>query len=147
MATSGKASQETSEPWYADGLRFRCTQCGDCCTGAEGYVWVNQEEVEAISAALGMKQETFERLYVKRVGIRRSLKERAGGDCVLLDKETRRCTVYYTRPRQCRTWPFWNSNLRSREAWDEAAEACPGCNKGDLVPLEQIVEQASKIRL
>ena len=66
---------------------------------------------------------------------------------MLLDKETRRCTVYDTRPRQCRTWPFWNSNLRSREAWDEAAEACPGCNKGDLVPLEQIVEQASKIRL
>lgn len=94
-----------------------------------------------------MKPETFERRFVKRVGIRRSLKERANGDCVLLDKETRRCTAYEVRPRQCRTWPFWNSNLRSREAWDEAAEACPGCNKGSLVPLEQIVEQASKIKL
>jgi len=147
MAKPGKTSQLNAEPWYADGLRFRCTQCGDCCTGAEGYVWVNQQEVEALAEACGMKPETFERRYVKRVGIRRSLKERANGDCVLLDKETRRCTAYNDRPRQCRTWPFWDSNLRSREAWDEAAEACPGCNKGSLVPLEQIVEQAAKIKL
>jgi len=147
MAKAAKTSPPASEPWYADGLRFRCTQCGDCCTGAEGYVWVNQQEVEELAEAVGMKPETFERRFVKRVGIRRSLKERANGDCVLLDKETRRCTAYEVRPRQCRTWPFWNSNLRSREAWDEAAEACPGCNKGSLVPLEQIVEQASKIKL
>jgi len=147
MAKAAKTSPPASEPWYADGLRFRCTQCGDCCTGAEGYVWVNQQEVEELAEAVGMKPETFERRFVKRVGIRRSLKERANGDCVLLDKETRKCTAYEVRPRQCRTWPFWNSNLRSREAWDEAAEACPGCNKGSLVPLEQIVEQASKIKL
>jgi len=147
MAKAAKTSPPASEPWYADGLRFRCTQCGDCCTGAEGYVWVNQQEVEDLAEAVGMKPETFERRFVKRVGIRRSLKERANGDCVLLDKETRKCTAYEVRPRQCRTWPFWNSNLRSREAWDEAAEACPGCNKGSLVPLEQIVEQASKIKL
>ncbi|MBL6714119.1 MAG: YkgJ family cysteine cluster protein [Pirellulales bacterium] len=141
------ASRQTSEPWYADGLRFRCTQCGDCCTGAEGYVWVNQQEVEELAAARGMTPAVFERRFVKRVGIRRSLKERKGGDCVLLDADTRKCTVYDARPRQCRTWPFWDSNLRSPEAWAEAAEACPGCNKGNLVPLEQIVEQAAKIRL
>jgi len=99
------ASRKTSEPWYADGLRFRCTQCGDCCTGAEGYVWVNQQEVEELAAARGMTPAVFERRFVKRVGIRRSLKERKGGDCVLLDADTRKCTVYDARPRQCRTWP------------------------------------------
>ena len=144
---AAKNSQSKKQPWYADGLRFRCTQCGDCCTGAEGFVWVNQQEVEELAAARGMTPAVFERKFVKRVGVRRSLKERAGGDCVLLDKETRKCTVYEFRPRQCRTWPFWNSNLRNPEAWAEAAEACPGCNKGNLVPLEQIVEQASKIRI
>ena len=41
------------EPWYKDGLKFKCTQCGDCCTGAPGYVWVNQAEVEGIAAELG----------------------------------------------------------------------------------------------
>ena len=38
-----------AEPWFKDGLRFKCTQCGDCCTGAPGYVWVNQEEIEALA--------------------------------------------------------------------------------------------------
>jgi uncharacterized protein len=133
--------------WYADGLRFRCTQCGDCCTGAEGYVWVNQAEIDAMAARVGMTAEAFESAHVRRVGVRRSLKERRGGDCVLLDPQTRKCTTYEERPRQCRTWPFWDSNLRSPEAWAEAAEACPGCNKGSLVPLETIVEQAAKIRV
>ncbi|NBV45122.1 MAG: YkgJ family cysteine cluster protein [Planctomycetia bacterium] len=133
--------------WYADGLRFSCTQCGDCCTGGEGYVWVNQEEIDACARRLGMPVAEFETLHVRRVGIRRSLRERPGGDCVLLDAITRRCTVYSERPRQCRTWPFWDSNLRTPEDWAEAAAACPGCNRGQLVPLESIREQAAKIRL
>ena len=133
--------------WYADGLRFQCTQCGDCCTGAEGYVWVNQAEIDAMAARLGMTPADFEAAHVYRVGIRRSLKERAGGDCVLLDPVTRKCTAYDERPRQCRTWPFWDSNLRSPDAWAEAAEHCPGCNKGNLVPLERIVELAAQIRV
>jgi Fe-S-cluster containining protein len=95
----------------------------------------------------GMTPAAFEKAYVKKVGVRRSLKERPNGDCVLLDKTTRKCTAYDERPRQCRTWPFWDSNLRSPEAWAEAAEACPGCNKGSLVPLETIVAQAAKIRI
>jgi len=133
--------------WYAGGLRFQCTQCGDCCSGAEGYVWVNQAEIDAMAARTGMTAAAFEKAYVKHVGIRRSLTERANGDCVLLDPKTRKCTAYEERPRQCRTWPFWDSNLASPEAWAEAAEACPGCNKGNLVPLETIVEQAAKIRV
>ena len=33
------------KPWYASGLAFECTQCGDCCSGPEeGYVWVTPEE-------------------------------------------------------------------------------------------------------
>jgi hypothetical protein len=135
------------EVWYSNGLRFQCTQCGDCCSGSEGYVWVNQEEINAMAARLGVSPLTFEERFVKRVGVRRSLTERANGDCVLLDEKTRKCTAYEERPRQCKTWPFWDSNLRTPEAWAEAAEACPGCDKGNLVPLEKIVEQAAKIRI
>lgn len=75
-----------TDVWYANGLRFRCTQCGDCCTGAEGYVWVNQTEIDAMAARLDMDPVAFEKAYVRRVGIRRSLTERPGGDCVLLDE-------------------------------------------------------------
>ena len=135
------------EVWYSGGLRFECTQCGDCCSGSEGYVWVNQEEIDAMASRVGLEPKVFEEKYVKRVGVRRSLKERPGGDCVLLDEQTRKCTAYEERPRQCKTWPFWDSNIRTPEAWEETAQACPGCNKGNLVPLERIVEQASKIRI
>jgi Fe-S-cluster containining protein len=100
-----------------------------------------------MAARMQITPELFEEQFVRRVGVRRSLTERPGGDCVLLDAETRGCTVYEDRPRQCRTWPFWNSNLKSEAAWDEAAESCPGCNKGDLVPLEKIQEQAARIRI
>ena len=34
--------------WYQAGLRFGCTQCGNCCSGPPGYVWVNREEIRAI---------------------------------------------------------------------------------------------------
>src|SRR5262245_4802554 len=100
------------QPWYQDGLRFRCTQCGNCCTGAPGYVWVNQQEIEALAAAIGEADlAAFEAKYVRKVGARKSLKEFRNGDCVFFDGQTRRCTVYGQRPRQCRTWPFWDSNV------------------------------------
>ena len=87
-------------PWYADGLKFHCTQCGDCCTGAPGYVWVNQEEIEAIAAAIGEQDlEKFREQYVRSVGVRKSLKERENGDCVFFDSKLRKCQVYHERDR------------------------------------------------
>ena len=60
-------------PWYQQGLRFQCTQCGDCCTGAPGYVWVNKEEIAALAMAAGIEDvDEFERLYVRKVGIRQA---------------------------------------------------------------------------
>ena len=100
-------------PWYSDGLRFTCTGCGDCCTGAPGYVWVNKAEIAAIAELMEMQVAKFEQKYVRKVGVRKSLKEYANGDCVFFDNETRKCNVYSARPRQCRTWPFWDSNLRT----------------------------------
>jgi len=130
------------EPWYKDGLRFECTQCGNCCTGAPGYVWVNQAEIEGIAAEVGeVDVEAFEDVYVRKVGIRRSLREFPNGDCVFFDNEKRTCTVYNARPRQCRTWPFWESNLKSPQAWAETCEVCPGSGSGKLYQIERIESQ------
>ena len=135
------------QPWYHEGLRFECTQCGDCCSGAPGYVWVNQEEIDALAQKLGMDVEAFEQKYVRRVGVRRTLVEFPNGDCVFLDPGTRRCTVYEARPRQCRTWPFWESNLQTPASWKETCERCPGCGRGDLVPLEEITRQVGVVKV
>ncbi|MFO0903779.1 MAG: YkgJ family cysteine cluster protein [Pirellulales bacterium] len=128
-------------PWYKDGLRFQCTQCGDCCTGAPGYVWVNQAEIEALAKLVGEELEAFEDKYVRRIGVRRSLVEFPNGDCVFFDSQARKCTVYDARPRQCRTWPFWDSNLRKKEDWDWVCTVCPGSGKGPLYSIETIEQQ------
>jgi Fe-S-cluster containining protein len=135
------------QPWFRDGLRFQCTQCGDCCTGAPGYVWVNKAEIEALAAKFLMTVEGFEAAYVRRVGARKSLVEYPNGDCVFFDSEARKCTVYDARPPQCRTWPFWNSNIKSTKAWAETCEVCPGSGKGNLVTAEEILKQSAVIRL
>ncbi len=89
----------------------------------------------------------FEQRYVHSVGIRKSLVERGNGDCVFFDGEKRKCTVYGARPRQCRSWPFWESNVRTPAAWEQTCQACPGSGKGNLVSSEQILHQVSLIRI
>ncbi len=127
-----------SRLWYHAGLRFRCAGCGQCCTGAPGYVWVNKAEIAALADAIRVDVPQFEARYVRAVGIRKSLVEFPNGDCVFFDNRARRCTVYEVRPRQCRTWPFWTSNLRTPEAWEEIADRCPGANHGPTVSLPTI---------
>ena len=139
---------ENDKPWYADGLRFSCTACGDCCTGAPGYVWVNQEEISALAAASGVGDVAeFERLYVRNIGMRKSLREFPNGDCVFFDGQTRRCKVYEARPRQCRSWPFWNSNIRTPDNWARTCEVCPGSGNGRLYSQEEIESARSAIRI
>ncbi len=135
------------DPWFRQGLKFSCTGCGDCCTGEPGYVWVNKAEIEALAAAIRIDPAEFERRYVRKVGIRKSLREWDNGDCVFFHGESRTCQVYDARPRQCRTWPFWSSNLRSPEAWNEASDRCRGCNRGQVVPLAVIVAHLDRVRV
>jgi hypothetical protein len=119
--------------------------CGDCCTGAPGYVWINKAEIEAMAAHLKLDVAKFEKKYVRLIGIRKSLIEFANGDCVFFDNQGRGCKIYAARPRQCRTWPFWDSNLNSPESWDEISSHCAGCNKGSLIDFEEI-ELRRKLR-
>ena len=134
-------------PWYASGLRFECTECGNCCTGSPGFVWVNREEIENLAAVLGEDPESFEEKYVRKIGVRKSLREFPNGDCVFFDAQQRSCTFYAARPRQCRTWPFWDSNLRHPGQWQQACEACPGCGRGRLYELGEIETQRQVVRV
>ncbi len=115
-------------PWYRDGLRFECTQCGNCCTGAPGFVWVSDEEVGALAEFLGVSPAQAHEMYTRRYGARRSLREKANGDCVFYDRQAG-CTVYAVRPRQCRTWPFWESNLAPRRTGRRLVRRVPAAAK------------------
>jgi Fe-S-cluster containining protein len=133
-------------PWFHEGLRFRCTQCGNCCTGAPGFVWINDEEIDALSEFHGEPREQIEQLYTRWLGPRRSLREKANGDCIFYDKSAG-CTIYPVRPRQCRTWPFWESNVRTPEDWEETCQMCPGSGQGELIPAEEITRRLQVIKL
>jgi hypothetical protein len=138
----------SDKPWYHEGLRFKCTGCGDCCSGGPGFVWVTNEEIATLAAAVGESDlDRFEELYVRKVGVRKSLKELPNYDCVFLDEKTRRCTVYEARPRQCRTWPFWDSNLKSPEDWQHTCEICPGSGHGKLYQLTEIETQRKTVKI
>mgnify|MGYP000863215831 CR=1 FL=1 len=130
-------------PWYRDGLRFECTRCGACCTGAPGYVWVSEEEVEGLARATGQSVAAFSRKHVRRVGDRLSLVERHNGDCVFWDRE-RGCIVYEARPVQCRTWPFWSENVATKAAWEATRAKCPGSGRGNWFSLDEIEAAARR---
>jgi Fe-S-cluster containining protein len=123
------------EPWYAKGLKFTCTQCGDCCSGAPGFTWVSEAEIDALSDRLGLDRAAFRARYTRTVwrnGEQRvSLVEKRGGDCVFFQRGTG-CTVYEQRPRQCRTWPFWDRIVATPEDWADSARECPGMDRGTL---------------
>lgn len=133
----GSRSANT-RPWYHQGLKFTCTQCGDCCSGAPGYVWVDEGEIRAMAQVMSMDETAFRDKFVRQVGTRESLIEYSDGDCIFLDPQTRGCMVYTARPTQCRTWPFWDSNLQSEASWERACSVCPGAGEGKLYTLTQI---------
>lgn len=124
-------------PWYRDGLSFTCTRCGACCTGAPGYVWVDEDQIARLADYRGESIESFSRRFVRQVGTRYSLIERPGGDCIFWDRAAG-CTVYPARPDQCRTWPFWPENIETPEDWARTKRTCPGSGSGRLYTLEEI---------
>ena len=128
------------------GLPFSCTQCGDCCTGEPGFVWVTDEEIAALATQLGEPVEVVRNVYTREAGKDRSLREKSNGDCVFYDRQAG-CTVYAVRPEQCRTWPFWESNVRNPEAWEATCSVCPGAGQGTLIPAEEITQRMRARRL
>lgn len=130
-------------PWYKDGLRFKCTECGKCCTGPSGFVWVSEEEMQAMADTLDISLELFKKKYVRHRDNRYALVERKtkGGDYDCIFLKDKKCEVYQARPQQCRIFPWWPENLKSEESWQSAAQECEGINPdAPLIPYSEIVK-------
>lgn len=133
-------------PWYKDGLRFKCTECGKCCTGQPGYVWVTEEEIEAMAAKLSIDPRAFKMKYIRRRDNKMALVEQKVGDgsvrCIFL--KGKQCEVYEARPKQCRTFPWWQENLNTPESWKIASQSCEGITEeAPIVPLSEIQKNLS----
>lgn len=150
---STPAGHQTPSEWFAQpdtpdrgqGLRFQCTMCGNCCSGPPGFVLVSDDELARLAARFRLTPTEFEARYTHRMDLGRSLNEvnsTFGRDCVFLDRKTipgkAICGVYEDRPLQCKTWPFWPSVIRSPSTWSGSKRTCPGIDKGNLIPVEQI---------
>lgn len=135
-----KVIQDQS-PWYNQGLRFECTGCGQCCTGAPGYTWVNKDEIQQIAQFLNLTVNEFSRQYLRRVKGRLSLLELPKTyDCIFL--KDKKCQIYPVRPTQCKTYPWWPQNLKTEKEWQEAARFCEGIQpNAPVVSLETIEQQ------
>jgi Fe-S-cluster containining protein len=120
-------------------LRFRCTGCGNCCSGGpDHYVFLSASEAEDIRSHLGLTPGWFKRRYLRR-GPQGELviNNQGGGPCVFLTEDNR-CRIYGVRPLQCRTYPFWPEVVKSRDVWRVEAKRCEGIDQGQVVPLARI---------
>lgn len=130
-------TDDGEQPWFHAGLRFECTQCGRCCRGP-GNVWVEDSEIERLAHATGRSVDDFRKTHVKRSGRRGLvLRQKQNQDCVFWE-ESSGCQVYASRPRQCRTYPFWKANLRTEYDWQSERRSCPGVGEGSLHAREAI---------
>ncbi|QDU43837.1 Flagellin N-methylase [Symmachiella dynata] len=110
-------------------------------------VWVTDEELHQIAEFIDEPVGAVKIEHTKLFAGRRTLKDFANGDCTFFDPEKRGCTIYPVRPIQCRTWPFWESNLESEAEWEDVKRECPGAGQGNFFSLEQIEAEAAKIQI
>jgi len=126
------------KPWYANGLRFQCTACGNCCRnhGEYTHVYLAPKDVSAIARHLGLRPKAFLETYCKAEDGWVLLKMDQPA-CPFLQADNR-CAIYPVRPKQCATWPFWTENLEEK-AWKGPVKAdCPGLDQGELHSREEI---------
>lgn len=124
------------QKFYTSGLRFECTQCGNCCRLPGGKVELIKEEVFEISHALGLDTDSFLEQYCQLDSDKYQLKEQGDGACIFLKDNL--CVIYDVRPLQCRTFPFWPENIKSYYRWKQLRQICPGLDKGKLFDLREI---------
>ena len=127
----------TDASFYAKGLRFSCTGCGECCRARNGkpsWVYVTIDERRRLAQHLKLPTSVFTQRYCEKSNGFFHLRHPTS-DCVFLDGA--RCTVYAARPGQCRTFPFWRENM-SPQAWEQTARECEGVGRGRLWSPEEI---------
>ena len=129
---------KTSYWWEKEGLRFECTQCGKCCGGEPGSIWVDEKERSRIAEFLAIDEVSLRKDYLVRKGGFVSIKERENFDCAFLDPVSKKCTIYPVRPDQCSAFPFWDALLTDKKIWNFYAIRCPGMNNGKLYNKEII---------
>lgn len=104
-----------------------CDSCGgNCCVGESGYIWIEPKEIEELAKLLNMPINDVGMKYLMRAGYKYSIKEiqldKENYACIFFDLQKRQCSIYEARPKQCRTFPFWDY---FKENVEEVYKECP----------------------
>jgi Fe-S-cluster containining protein len=104
-------------------LKFRCTECGNCCS--DTIVPVTDEDVRRIMEGTGLKAGQVATFYTKKdfddggeglqfvnldggrrtLGLLKRMDKENGREACEFFRDNR-CSVYKDRPVTCRVWPF-----------------------------------------
>lgn len=121
----------TQEGFHYGFNAHECEKCeGNCCIGESGYIWINKTEIETLASLLNLSVKEVGLQYLRKVGYKYSIKESQldanNFACIFFDLEKKCCSVYSARPKQCRTFPFWDYfKNNEQEVYDE----CPAIVK------------------
>ncbi len=101
-------------------VHYQCQRSGNCCRWP-GFVRVDDGEIAAIAAHLGLAEHDFIQRYTRlrpaRDGL--ALVDKPTGECFFLDGID--CRLQPVKPRQCREFPNgWNF-----PGWRQVCEAVP----------------------
>jgi Fe-S-cluster containining protein len=134
-----RGNERGAEPFYSKGLQFECLNCGRCCTGFPGYVYLSERDIERAAGFLRLRREEFIARFTRVVTVfherRLSLTERSNFDC---DFWKDGCTIYPARPFQCGAFPFWKRHLVSRREWEKTTSLCGGIDRGKVYSRSEI---------
>ncbi len=102
-------------------VEFHCMNCGNCCS-IDGHVFINQEEISAISKYMAITIEEFLEKFTVSINDRIRIKGDYYNKCIFLDNNS--CRIYSVRPKQCKTFPYWLENMKYDVYIEETVEYC-----------------------
>jgi len=120
-------------------IKFICLKdCSNCCSVPGGFVFLTEKEAEGAAEYLSMQYQEFIDHFTRQIDDELALMDGENEACVFLDKHS--CLIYPKRPQQCRTFPFWQQNMKSEKNWEFTKKVCPGLGRGKRLSASQIGE-------
>ena len=127
-----------NRPWWMKGVPFSCqADCGKCCDEPGGIVYLRPEDAKILSKHHQLEMdEWLERDCRQTIDGRFVLKSDPITDICIYLSADKKCTVYESRPVQCKSYPFWPENLRSERSWKRTIEECTGLYSEDAITID-----------
>jgi len=125
-----KSTQKINLVKLSRDFSFSCLEgCGQCCSLP---VIISEDEAERIG--LPSRQVRGEALELLR-------KE---GYCTGFNEQTKKCTLYETKPSVCNAYPIYVDPLTNEIYYDLS---CPGVGQGEVLGQDEIQEKINLRRM